>query len=206
MLFDLRWIIVVGVLLCSCVTVPPDVTTVSSVDLTRYAGTWYEIARLPMWFQRHCVDSKAIYAIRPDGAVRVHNECVTDAGVVEKAEGVATVVDTTTHARLNVVFDNWFARLFGSTRDGNYWILALDPEYRTALVGTPDRRYLWILARSPQLDEVTYQHLVAHAQRLGYPVSDLIRARRPGTPSERVSAVLAVCNMNDVSCPSGEDP
>ena len=99
----------------------------------------------------------------------------------QKVEGVATVVDTRTHARLNVVFDNWFARLFGASRDGNYWILALDAEYRTALVGTPDRRYLWILARSPRLDEGTYQHLVARAQQLGYPVSDLIRARRPGS-------------------------
>jgi apolipoprotein D and lipocalin family protein len=168
-------------MLWSCVTVPPDVTTVSSVDLTRYAGTWYEIARLPTWFQRHCVDSKAIYSIRPDGTVGVHNECVTDAGAIETTEGVATVVDARTHARLNVVFDNWFARLFGSSRDGNYWILALDADYRTALVGTPDRRHLWILARSPQLDEAIYQQLVAQAQRLGYPVSDLIRARRPGS-------------------------
>jgi apolipoprotein D and lipocalin family protein len=165
----------------SCVTVPPDVTTVSSVDLTRYAGTWYEIARLPTWFQRHCVDSKAVYSVRPDGAVGVHNECVTDAGVVETAEGVATVVDARTHARLNVVFDNWFARLFGSSRDGNYWILALDADYQSALVGTPDRRHLWILARSPRLDEATYQRFVAQARRLGYPVSDLIRARRPGS-------------------------
>lgn len=172
---------VIGVMLWSCVTAPPDVTTVSLVDLTRYAGTWYEIARLPTWFQRHCVDSKAVYSVRPDGAVGVHNECVTDAGVVEAAEGVATVVDARTHARLNVVFDNWFARLFGSSRDGNYWILALDADYQTALVGTPDRRHLWILARSPRLDEAMYQQLVVRAQRMGYPVSDLIRARRPGS-------------------------
>jgi apolipoprotein D and lipocalin family protein len=132
-----------------------------------------------MWFQRHCVDSKAIYTVRADGAVGVHNECVTDAGSIETAEGVATVVDPRTHARLNVMFDNWFARLFGSSRDGNYWILALDADYQTALVGTPDRRHLWILARSPRLEEATYQQLVAQAQRLGYPVSDLIRARRP---------------------------
>src|SRR5687768_10962053 len=68
--------------------------TVPSVDLARYAGVWYEIARLPMWFQRHCVSSKAVYTLRPDGAVGVHNECVTDRGGVDQAEGVATVVDT----------------------------------------------------------------------------------------------------------------
>jgi apolipoprotein D and lipocalin family protein len=154
-----------------------ELSAVVSVDLSRYAGTWYEIARLPMWFQRHCVDSKAIYSRRPDGAIDVHNECVTKSGGVERAKGVATVVDAETNARLTVTFDNWFARLFGSSRDGNYWILDLDPEYRTAMVGTPDRRYLWILSRTHQLDEATYQRLVERAQQLGYPVSELIRAR-----------------------------
>lgn len=155
--------------------------TVASVNLSRYAGTWYEIARLPMWFQRHCVDSKAVYSIRPDGAVGVHNECMTDTGGIEQAEGVATVVDAKTNARLTVVFDNWFARLFGSSRDGNYWILDLDAEYRTAIVGTPDRQFLWILSRTPQLDEPTYRGLVERARQLGYPVSDLITARRPAS-------------------------
>ena len=163
---------------CAGVVPKGDLSTVASVDLLRYAGTWYEIARLPMWFQRHCVDSKAIYSSRPDGLVGVHNECVTESGGVEQAEGVATVVDPKTNARLTVVFDNWFARLFGSSREGNYWILDLDPEYRTAMVGTPDRRYLWILSRTPQLEDSTYQRLVERARQLGYPVSDLIKARR----------------------------
>jgi apolipoprotein D and lipocalin family protein len=119
-----------------------------------------------------------MYSIRLDGTVGVRNECVTDAGNVEQAEGVATVIDAKTNARLTVVFDNWFARLFGSSRDGNYWILDLDPEYRTAMVGTPDRRYLWILSRTPQLEETTYRRLVERAQDLGYSVLNLIRARR----------------------------
>ena len=166
---------------CTGVNVNGDLPTVASVDLSRYAGTWYEIARLPMWFQRHCVASQAIYSIRPDGAVGVHNECVTDIGGIEQAEGVARVVDPKTNARLMVVFDNWFARLFGSSRDGNYWILDLDVWYRTAIVGTPDRRFLWILSRTPQLDEPTYRGLVERARQLGYPVSDLITARRPAS-------------------------
>jgi len=166
---------------CAGVDSRGDLSTVESVDLSRYAGAWYEIARLPMWFQRHCINSKAIYSSRPDGAVGVHNECVTESGAVEQADGVATVVDTRTKAKLTVVFDNWFARLFGSSRDGNYWILDLDPEYRTATVGSPDRRYLWILSRTPQLEESTYRRLVERAQQLGYPVSDLIKARRPAS-------------------------
>jgi apolipoprotein D and lipocalin family protein len=152
--------------------------TVDSVDLGRYAGAWYEIARLPMWFQRHCVDSKAVYTVRSDGRVGVHNECVTDSGELAMADGVATVVDANTNARLMVVFDNWFARLFGSPREGNYWILDLDPEYRIVLVGTPDRRYLWILARAPSIDDDIYQKLVRLARGLGYPVESLIRDQR----------------------------
>jgi len=147
-------------------------TTVPLVDLSRYSGTWYEIARLPMWFQRHCVDSKAIYTSRPDGTVGVHNECETDTGELDQVDGVATVVDHKTNARLTVVFDNFFARLFGSSRQGNYWILDLDPDYRVAVVGT----------RTPRLDEPTYELLVAKALELGFPVKDLIRTKRSSPP------------------------
>lgn len=169
-----------GGILGGCVGMQPrgELPTVASIDLTRYAGTWYEIARLPMWFQRHCVDSRAVYTVRSDGRVGVHNECVTDGGEVAAADGVATVVDPKTNARLAVVFDNWFARLFGSSREGNYWILDLDPEYRVALVGTPDRRYLWILAREPRIDDGSYRTLVQRARELGYPVERMIRDQR----------------------------
>jgi apolipoprotein D and lipocalin family protein len=109
----------------------------------------------------------------------VHNECATVSGEVEATDGVALVVDTKTNARLTVVFGNWFARLFGSSREGNYWILDLDADYRTAIVGTPDRRHLWILARAPQLDEANYQRLVEVGRRFGYPVDELVRDRRP---------------------------
>lgn len=171
-------------LLSACAGVSPKDTlpTVASVDLARYAGTWHEIARLPMWFQRHCVDSKATYTVRADGAIGVHNECVTDTGAHDEIAGVARVLDPQTNARLTVVFDNFFARLFGPSRDGNYWILALDPDYRTAMVGTPDRRYLWILSRAPRLDEARYQQLVKQAQQLGFPVTTLIRTRRLPAP------------------------
>jgi apolipoprotein D and lipocalin family protein len=151
--------------------------TAPSVDLTRYVGTWYEIARLPMWFQRHCIDSKAIYTILPDNRIGVHNECVTDSGTLDQVDGVATVVDPTTNARLAVTFDNFFARLIGPSREGNYWIIDLDPDYRIAMVGTPGRRYLWILSRGPLLDNPTYQRLVAKAQALGFPISDLIKVQ-----------------------------
>lgn len=170
-----------GVSLSACAGIDSKepLPTATSVNLARYVGTWYEIARLPMWFQRHCVDSKAIYTSRSDGAIGVHNECVTDAGGLDQIDGVATVVDAKTNARLTVVFDNFFARLFGSSREGNYWIIELDPDYRTSVVGTPDRRYLWILSRTPRLDDATYQRLIERAGQLGFPVSDLIPAQRP---------------------------
>jgi apolipoprotein D and lipocalin family protein len=163
---------------CAGIESKQPLQTVASVDLARYAGTWYEIARLPMWFQRHCIDSKAIYTVRPDSKIGVHNECVTRSGKLDQVDGIATIVDTKTNAKLAVTFDNFFARLVGPSRDGNYWILDLDPDYQTALVGTPDRRYLWMLSRSPHLDEATYQRLVGKAQQLGFPVSDFIRAKR----------------------------
>jgi apolipoprotein D and lipocalin family protein len=163
---------------CAGIETKAVLPVVPSVDLDRYAGTWYEIARLPMWFQRHCVDSKATYTSRSDGTIGVRNECVTDDGGTATAEGTATVVDTKTNARLKVIFDNWFARLFGSFEDSNYWILDLDAEYHTALVGTPDRRYLWILARSSQIDSTTYERLVLIGRELGYPMDELIRDQR----------------------------
>ena len=153
--------------------------TAPAVDLARYAGTWYEIARLPMWFQRHCVDSKAIYTSRSDGAIGVHNECVTDTGEIEQLDGVATVVDSETNARLRVVFDNFFARLFGSSHEGNYWIIDLDADYRTSVVGTPDRRYLWILSRTPELPPVVTARLIERAASLGFPVDQLIYMKHP---------------------------
>lgn len=177
----MKWRSAVGIaltllILSGCTTLgsKAPLQTVASVDLSRYAGTWHEIARLPMWFQRHCVDSKAVYTIRQDGRISVHNECLTDKGDIEQADGVATVVDPETNARLTVTFDNWFARLAGSAREGNYWILDLDEEYHTAMIGTPDRRYLWILSRTLHLDEPVYRRLVSKAQQLGFPVSDLI--------------------------------
>jgi apolipoprotein D and lipocalin family protein len=131
-----------------------------------------------MWFQRHCIDSKTTYTLRPDGKIGVHNECMTDRGKLDQADGLARVVDTNTNARLAITFDNFFARLVGPSKEGNYWILDLDQDYQTALVGTPDRRYLWILSRSPRLDDSTYRQVVAKAQRLGFLVSELIRAKR----------------------------
>jgi len=154
----------------------PELQTVTSVDLARYQGTWYEIARLPAWFQRGCTQSKATYKLLESGAVAVRNECLTDKGKTKLATGTASVADKQTNAKLEVVFDNWFSRLFPFLTKGKYWILYLDPEYQKVIVGTPDRKYLWIMARNPELEEEMYQQLVGRCQELGFNTNRLIRA------------------------------
>jgi apolipoprotein D and lipocalin family protein len=162
----------------SCATnqFAPELQTATSVDLTRYQGTWYEIARLPTWFQKECTQSKATYKLLESGDVAVRNECLTTTGKPKVAFGAASVVDKQTNAKLEVVFYNWFSRLFPFLTKGKYWILYLDTEYQTVIVGTPDRKYLWIMARTPQLEEEKYQRLVDRAQNLGFNTELLIKS------------------------------
>jgi apolipoprotein D and lipocalin family protein len=148
--------------------------TVGQVDLERYQGTWYEIARLPQWFQRGCVRSMAHYEIIDSETVRVTNTCTDDSGDTRSATGWAYVVDTATNAKLEVIFDNWFSRLFPSLVRGKYWVVYLDADYRTVLVGHPNREYLWILARTPSLPPATYENLLARARALGFDVEALV--------------------------------
>jgi apolipoprotein D and lipocalin family protein len=149
--------------------------TVARVEIARYQGTWYEIARLPMWFQRNCLQSQATYGLLETGEVSVLNECGTAGGGKESIRGRARVVDAKTNARLEVLFDNWFAVFIPSQPQGNYWILYLDEGYRTVIVGTPDRDNLWIMARTPAIDETRYTELVGIARNLGFDTGKLIR-------------------------------
>ncbi|EKF73898.1 outer membrane lipoprotein Blc [Alcanivorax hongdengensis A-11-3] len=151
--------------------------TVKQVDLERYTGTWYEIARLPQWFQRGCYDSTATYSLNPDGSINVVNRCRKGDDNSEEAHGTATVVDGSGNAKLKVRFDNWFSRLFPTITEGNYWILALDQNYQSVVIGEPGREYLWILARQPQLSEDRYQALVSIARDKDFPVDQLKRNR-----------------------------
>jgi apolipoprotein D and lipocalin family protein len=182
-LFVFTFLICGGCASISSESEKPPLQTVPYVDLTRYAGTWYEIARLPMWFQRDCVASQARYTPLLTGNIKVKNQCVTKSGDQKEAQGLATVVDSNTNAKLYVVFDNWLAKLFsgwGSASSiGNYWILHLDPTYQTAMVGTPDREYLWILSRTPTLDQGTYEQLVSLGKQMGFPTANLIRNSHP---------------------------
>lgn len=153
-------------------TAPP---TVPRVDLTRYQGTWYEIARLPLWFQRDCLRSQATYGLLESGEVSVQNECDTAGGGRKSILGKARVVDEKTNARLEVRFDTWLSVFIPSHPEGNYWIFYLDQEYRTVIVGTPDRKNLWIMARTPAIDEPLLAKLIGIARTLGFDTAKLIR-------------------------------
>lgn len=150
--------------------------TVGKVDLSRYVGTWHEVARMPNRFQDQCVgEVTATYRLRPDGMIDVLNRCRLADGSYDEAQGLARVVDPATHAKLEVSFFSLFGwRLFW----GDYWIIALDPDYRYAVVAEPGRRYAWILARDSALDEVRQpemrQRLREVLHRAGYEPDDLI--------------------------------
>jgi len=141
------------------------VVSVPSVDLIRYSGKWFEIASFPMFFQRNCVaDTTAEYALAPDGGVTVHNRCRTNSGF-DDATGKATVVEGFGNSRLKVSFFWPFK--------ADYWILGLDPEYQWAVVGNPNRKYLWVLSRSAQLTPALLQAALASASAQGFDLSRL---------------------------------
>jgi apolipoprotein D and lipocalin family protein len=158
---------------------PEPVRTVPLVDLARYAGDWFEIARFPNRFQRQCVgDVRASYARRPDGLVDVVNRCRTADGETE-ARGVARIVDERTMARLKVRFApawlSWLPVVWG-----DYWIIGLAEDYSWAVVGSPDRNYLWLLARTPQLKEESAAAARAAARANGFDVERLVPTMQSG--------------------------
>lgn len=151
--------------------------TVEGVDLERYAGRWYEIARYPNWFERDCTAVTADYAIRDDGKVSVTNTCFKGSpdGTKKVANGRARIVEGSGNGRLKVKF----APAWVPFAEGDYWILALEPDYSASLVGSPDGKYLWILARSRQIDEAVLERLKRRAADLGYDTAPLEMTVQP---------------------------
>lgn len=152
--------------------VPP--TTVDQVDLQRYQGTWYELARLPMFFQRNCAQSEARYDLQGDSRVEVTNRCRTLEGEWQEAKGQAVPQLAGKTDKLWVRFDNWFSRLLPGVARGEYWVLYLDDDYQTALVGHPNRDYLWLLARAPHVAPAMRDKLLEVARGQGYDTAALI--------------------------------
>jgi apolipoprotein D and lipocalin family protein len=147
----------------ACAEAP--VSSVPVLDLARYAGKWYEIASFPMYFQRKCIgDTTAEYGLTPEGDVSVTNRCRTESGV-DQAQGSATGVEGSGNARLKVSFF-WPFR-------SDYWVLGLDPEYRWAVVGNPNRKYLWILSRTPQLSKDLLDEALKAGAAQGFDLTQL---------------------------------
>lgn len=153
-----------------------DPRTVDYVDVERYMGEWYEIARFPQYFQRNCGASKANYTLDKDGSVKVLNSCkkTDDPSKIKSARARAFVVDDKTNSKLKVSFVPILRRwgLFAA----DYWILELGADYEYALVGGPDRDSLWILSRTPTLSELDYQHLIEVATEQGFDATKLVRS------------------------------
>jgi lipocalin len=144
-------------------------SVVPLVDLKRYSGTWFEIARLPNSFERKLKCITATYTIREDGKITVLNKghYITDPARVNTAKGVAWVPDKNTPAKLKVQFFWPFS--------GNYWIIVLDKDYKYVLVGDPSFNYLWILCREKKMDDATYQMLLKKAIENGFDIKPLIK-------------------------------
>ena len=142
---------------------------VPAVDLRRYAGEWYEIARFPHRFQEGCVGSRATYTLRDDGKIAVLNQCYEGSftGKLRTAKGTARVNDENTNAKLRVSFFWPFS--------GDYWIIDLGKDYEYAVVGHPDRTYLWLLSRTKKMDETLYHDILGRLTAQGYDTTKLIR-------------------------------
>ena len=150
----------------------PPVAVAPNVDLSRYAGTWYEIAKYPNRFQRGCIGTTAEYTLSPDGKrVDVVNRCrEIGSGKERSVRGKARVVDPATNAKLSVTFFWPFS--------GDYWILAVGAEYEYAVVGSPDRKYLWFLARTATIGDDLYSRLVDLARERGFDPARIERSAR----------------------------
>jgi apolipoprotein D and lipocalin family protein len=170
-----RPILLVLALALACVAAPvlaaapPPLRTVPHVDVSRYMGTWYEIASYPMRFQKGCTATTANYTLKPDGTVEVLNRCCRDSlsGKVTVARGRAKVVDKATNAKLKVSFFWPFW--------GDYWIIDLGKDYEYAVIGHPGRTYLWILSRTPHMAPDVYDGIVERLRRQGYDPARLQR-------------------------------
>lgn len=166
-------IIAVVLFLISCSSLKKQAVnpleTVPYVDITRYTGKWYEISRYPNRFQEGCVGTQATYTLRDDGKISVLNECYEGSfsGKKRKANGTATVVDKKSNAKLKVSFFWPFS--------GAYWIIDLGKDYEYAVVGHPDRKYLWILSRTKKMDETLYNEILDRLKAKGYDTSKLIK-------------------------------
>ena len=153
-------------------------TAVPALDVPRYMGTWYEIAKLPNWFQRKCASStRAQYSLQADGRVQVANSCRLASGEFDDALGVARQVGAANSPKLKVRFAPAWLSLIPAVW-GDYWVVELDDNYQWAAVSEPGRQYLWILSRSPRMESAVYADVLARLTRKGLDLQKLELTRQ----------------------------
>jgi len=157
---------------------PPALQAVPELDVDRYMGTWFEIAKFPNYFQRKCAsNTQATYSKRADGGIDVVNSCETHAGPVDVARGLARPdrAAPSQSSKLQVRFApawlSWLPLVWG-----RYWVVLLDPDYGFAVVSEPRRKYLWILSRSPHMDTAQYEEIVDKISTMGFDTRRLVRS------------------------------
>jgi apolipoprotein D and lipocalin family protein len=151
-----------------------DTSTVDHLDIGKYLGTWYEIARFPHSFEKGLVGVTANYSLRDDGRIRVINQGYKETleGRISRAEGKAKIPDPAYPMRLKVSFFLFFY--------GDYYVLELDKDYQWAMIGSSSPNYFWILSRSPRMDPEVYRMLLDNAEKRGYDLTQLIEVEQPG--------------------------
>lgn len=154
--------------------------TVSNIDLNKYLGKWYEIARFDSWFEKDCVYVTAEYSLGGN-IINVLNSCNLKApnGKFKQAHGRATIVANSNNAKLKISFLPKSLRAFDSLFAGDYWILKIDRDYEVVLSGAPSKKYLWILARSIRIEPEIYSEYVDYAKTLGFNVENLHKTLQP---------------------------
>lgn len=182
------FLILLGALLpelASAQTELPPVTTVNFVDLKQYLGNWYEIAAIPQFFEKHCVgNTTADYSLTPNGSISVVNSCDRSDGKLSVARGRAKVVDHRSNSKLKVTFVHvlGWQFIFG----GDYWILAIGDHYSYAVVGSPNRKYAWILSRTPSMAPEQLSEVSLALKNQGFDTCKLLSTPQEGGLQEKI--------------------
>jgi apolipoprotein D and lipocalin family protein len=165
-------ILTTGLILCSCAAPNAPLEVVPSFEISRFLGTWYEIGGIPTAEQANCTGTTATYSLRSNGDVDVLNRCFEKSltGPEITARGRAFIPNPAEPTKLKVEFFWPFA--------GDYQIMALDSDYQYAMIGTPTRKYLWVLSRSKELPEATWNSLIEKAQAQGYSLQAIVKTRQ----------------------------
>ena len=161
----LTLVFIFSTILYACVSCS-NMKTADNVQLNKYMGKWFEIARIDTPFQRGKFDSQAEYKLNKDGTVQITNSAISEHGEQTSAKAVGYVPDSNNMAKLRVSFFRPFY--------SDYWILEVDKYYQWALVGTPNKKYMWILSRTPNIKDVDLMHILTTAKLLGFDTSKLL--------------------------------